>query len=512
MPLRDRLRFEILAGLGVVTLAVWTVIALVLYHAHGQAVERAGAAGRNIARSLAAYEDSSIRAIDLSLRQLREHWMRDPASFDAAVARQEEHLKQEKVIQVAVVDRDGWTRYSRLPRGTQLNFADRDYFNIQKSRGTDELHVSTPVMGRVTRQWAIQITRPLFEPDNQFAGVIVMAVPPPALEMVFKDIDLGRDGVITLARADGAILARTGDLANASEVSLAGLPGLGDDAPAAGEFWAPGKVDGVERLFSYRRLQNYALTVFVGQGIDAALAPYYRQRSSLVAGGIGATLLLFAVAFLLIARMQERARFLEERERLMLELHDGCIQSIYGIGLTLENSRRLLQKAPADAERSIAEAGASLNLVIQDLRAFIGAERSAPYTEQEFMAEIERLLPRADANGPRFAVQVDRAIIGRLSAREATHLLRIAREAVSNIVRHANASTACLTLQRRGDAVCLEVSDDGVGIAERAGAPVGLGLGLHHIQARARKLHGRASVIAVPNQGTRIAVEFPYRA
>ena len=65
------------------------------------------------------------------------------------------------------------------------------------------------------------------------------------------------------------------------------------------------------------------------------------------------------------------------------------------------------------------------------------------------------------------------------------------------------------SLQRSGNAISLEVSDDGVGIAQASGSA---GLGLHHIQARAVRLRGRASVRAAPNQGTRIAVEFPHRA
>jgi signal transduction histidine kinase len=61
-------------------------------------------------------------------------------------------------------------------------------------------------------------------------------------------------------------------------------------------------------------------------------------------------------------------------------------------------------------------------------------------------------------------------------------------------------------LQQRDGAICLEVSDDGSGfIANKVNK---LGLGLHHIDARARKLGGRASVSSTPNQGTRIVVEF----
>jgi signal transduction histidine kinase len=502
MRARWRLRFEILAGAAVVLAAVWAVIALMLYQAHSTEIHGAVSAGRNLARTLAGSQDASIRSIDLSLRLLREQWMRDRAGFDAAVAQHEEHLKKENVIQIAVVDRDGWTQYSRLPQPERLNFADREYFQLHRARNTDQLDISAPVEGRITGRRAIQVTRPMFDADGQFAGLIVVAVPPPALERFFNEIELGSDGIIALARADGSILARVAR-PGAVRRSIGGSPGLGA-GPAEGNFRSAATVDGAERLFAYRKLESYPLTVFVAQGIDTVLSAYYGQRNALLAAGAVASLLLLAVALLLISRGEERARVLDERERLLLELHDGSIQSIYAIGLSLENCRRLLEKAPAQAARALDEAGANLNLVIQDLRAFISGERKAAPTEPEFMAEIERMLPQS---GPPFTVEVDRTLIAELSAEESAHCLRIAREAVSNIVRHARASSASLSLQRRGEAICLEVSDDGIGVAVPAEGPGGLGL--HHIRARARKLRGRATVQPGSPKGTLIAVEFP---
>ena len=505
-----RVALEILGGMAIIVLGLWLLVALLAFQSHRQAVASAVANGRNLARSLAEYQDSSVRAIDLSLQQLREHWLRDPASFAEAVARHEDHLSKEKVIQVAVVDRDAWMRYSRLPQANpRLNFADREYFQVQKNRGTDELYISAPVMGRVTKQWAIQVTRPIFDADTRFEGVIIVAVPPPALEVVLQDIDLGGNGVIMLARADGTILARSGGLPRAKQGTLAGWPGVGADTPASGEFHGPSRVDGVERFYAYRKLQNYPLTIYLGQGAETVLAPYYRDRNLLLASGALGTVLLIAVALLLVARARERARFAEERERVMLELHDTIIQSIYAIGLTLESGRRTLEKDPARASRILAEAEANLNLVIQDLRTFLTGERRAPYSEQEFMTEIERMVPRPD-HGPQFSVEVDRTLIAALKPRQAENVLRIAREAVSNIVRHANARNGRLVLERQGERARLEVSDDGVGIGSQDEAR--LGLGLHHIEARARKLRGTASFDRSPAGGTRVAVEFPCRA
>src|SRR3982751_1877666 len=105
----------------------WAVIGWMLWQAHGEAIQSAGAAGQHMARVLAEYESSSLRAVGLTLRYLRDDWVRDPRALDASVARHQEHLQREGLIQVAVVDAEGWARYSRLPVEKPLNFADRGY-------------------------------------------------------------------------------------------------------------------------------------------------------------------------------------------------------------------------------------------------------------------------------------------------------------------------------------------------------------------------------------------------
>jgi signal transduction histidine kinase len=304
-------------------------------------------------------------------------------------------------------------------------------------------------------------------------------VPPPALELALKGIELGKDSIISLERSDGGVLARTSDA----------------------------RVEGVERIVKSSQVEGYPVTVHVGQSVEAVLELYRLQRNALVSAGILASGLLLALALVAGSRRRDRARYLAHQERLMLDLHDGCIQAIYAIGLQLQNCRRLVGKDPAATERAIAEAGAGLNLVIQDLRAFIAGTTRATYSEEEFMAEIERMFAAAGEAEPVFSVEVDRSAVGSLPPGQAEQVLRIAREAVSNVVRHANAKTGHVTFARRDGKFCLHVSDDGVGIAGSAAAT--LGLGLNHIQARARKLGGSASIASTPGAGTQVSVEWP---
>lgn len=498
--------------------------AAALHEAERRTLAEAAQMRGNLARSLAEHQESSLRAIDISLQTLRESWQRDREGFAAAVERHEVLLRNERVIQIAVVDRNGWPVFSRAPVPRVMNFADRAYFRAHQASGRDELLVSEPMLGRITGEWAIQVSRPMLD-QQRFAGLIVVAIPVPALELVYDDIELGEGAIIGLVRADGRVLARSSGLPKGRELSVAGIPGTGAEAPRGGEFFDPGRLDGVERFVSYHRLRSYPLTVYVGQARSTLLARYQRARPLAIAGTVAATFLFFAIAALILLRRAERERaaatearlqaevgaterrFFEERERMMLEVHDGSIQSVYGTGLQLEEARALIEREPARAARAIAEAQARLNLVIHDLRQFLSGDKPRKYASDEFVAEVGNLV---NAHGGKLAgshVELEAQAIERLSAGQAAHVLRIVGESLSNIARHASAQRADVSLRLHERRIHLEIADDGAGISH--GTSSGRGLGLHHVQVRAQKLGGRAIIESNPGAGTRVSVDFP---
>ena len=484
--------------------ALWVVVFALLQHLERATLAEASAARRNLARSLSESAASSVRAIDIALVSLRNGWVRERAAFDELVRLHEDLLRKEKVIQVAVLDREGWIRYSRLPQSGPVNFSDREYFAVQRGRASDEIFISTPVFGRVTRQWAIQMTRPIRSADGRFDGLIVVAVPPPALERLYHDMDLGPRSIVTLARLDGRILARSADFERSVEVPLAATPPGDSGARGAGEFVGSGNVDGTPRFIAYRNVPDYPLRIYVGQDIETVMAPFRQERAYIVGLAVAATLLLLGLGAVMMMRLRERARYQEEREELMLDLHDGCIQAVYAIGLNLQECRGLANAAAAD--RAIAQAQADLNLVIQDLRGFISGERATRMAPAEFVEEIRRSAPFVRA--PELSIDIDQDIVRRLAPEQASHLLRIVREAVSNVVRHAGAAACRISLaQAEGRNVRLEISDDGKGMSSEA--PRGSSLGIAHIHARAKRMGGAATIVSVPDRGTTITVSFP---
>jgi signal transduction histidine kinase len=195
----------------------------------------------------------------------------------------------------------------------------------------------------------------------------------------------------------------------------------------------------------------------------------------------------------------------EERERLFQDMHDGCIQSIYAVGLNLEACMNIMQANPKKAAEMVADATASLGLVIQELRSFITGHRLQIAKGEDLRSQIEKAVHAAANHGVSFAVDIDEDAMRALSSEQALHMLQIAREAISNATRHANAQSGRVSLQRRRGLVCLEVTDNGCGfVVNKVNSR---GLGLHHIDARARKMGATAQVSSAPNQGTRIVVK-----
>lgn len=208
-------------------------------------------------------------------------------------------------------------------------------------------------------------------------------------------------------------------------------------------------------------------------------------------------------------RMRTRAQvqaLAEERERLMQDMHDGSVQSIYAVGLNLEACLRVFETNPKEARQIVADATASLKLVVQDLRAFITGHRLQIGAGSDLRTEIEKALHAAGNRGLAFTLDIDQLAMRSLTPEQAFHLLQIAREGISNSTRHAHARTGQILLKQENGKVRLEVSDDGTGFL--ADERNGTGLGLHHIDARARKLGGSARISSRPNQGTRVVVEF----
>lgn len=197
---------------------------------------------------------------------------------------------------------------------------------------------------------------------------------------------------------------------------------------------------------------------------------------------------------------------LDERERIAQDLHDGSIQSLFAIGLGLERCQRLVATEPREVTTKLGAAIADLKLVIRDLRGYILGLEPPAAGGRSLEAALADLAGNTDnPNGLHFALQVDPAAADRVTSDEAAHLLAVAREAMSNSLRHSSARTGRLSLHLHDGRVRLTVEDDGVGF--QAGTISGPGHGLKNMEARARRLGGRLEVRSEPGRGTTVVFD-----
>ncbi len=198
---------------------------------------------------------------------------------------------------------------------------------------------------------------------------------------------------------------------------------------------------------------------------------------------------------------------LEDRERIQLDLHDDIIQSLYAIGLNLEESRlRLSATTPQEADRT-ARAIDQLNEVIRHIRENILSARPRLISNTRLASSIAALVDRVEHDAPALHVDLAPDLVAALSAQQATHLLYVAQEAFANCIRHAHARTVRVALQRADEGLRFIVEDDGRGF--ETSRPDGHGLA--NIRVRAMLLGGDLQVESAAERGTRLTVQFPFR-
>jgi signal transduction histidine kinase len=207
-----------------------------------------------------------------------------------------------------------------------------------------------------------------------------------------------------------------------------------------------------------------------------------------------------------ISERQLRAS-LEERERLGRDLHDGIIQSLYAAGLNLENSLHVTRGNGGTMEKRVKEVTHDLNRIIREVRGFIMGLEQNRLKGDEFKGALKSLaLMAGESKGAAVELLIDETTAAKLSSAEATQLLQIAREAMSNSIRHANAKRLVFELRPSDHGGArFELADDGIGFTPNHNREKGLGL--RNMAARAEEIGAEFQIISHLGEGTRIVLD-----
>jgi len=205
----------------------------------------------------------------------------------------------------------------------------------------------------------------------------------------------------------------------------------------------------------------------------------------------------------------ERVVVLEERQRIGMDLHDGAIQSLYGIGLLLEDIAVRLGSEPGAARHALDRAVDRLNATIADLRSYVLGLSPVGASERPLQQSITELAEQAASNALLdIATEIGPDVDDGLDSATREAAFFVVADALANVARHARARRARVRVWRERAALVVEVEDDGVGFDPAVRVE---GLGLRNMRQRAFSAGGWISVDSAPGRGARIRVELPVR-
>ena len=298
-----QLRVQLITAIAVILLSIWGTVAYQLVSDRAAGLRTAAQHGKNLSSIVAEHFSSYAGGADVLLQRLRIQWTRDPKRFAEAVA-VERKLRKDAFVQVAVIGADGWLAFSDLPGAKERVFlGDREHFKTHRGRGPDRLYISDPLTDGVSGKPSIQFTRPILDGKGRFAGVLVLSVSPQALIRVYEGLNFGANGFVGIRRIDNTPLLRWPEPGRAQGTPLREIPTEVFKAGRGIEI-RRGAADGLERIYSYRRVPDFPLYAVVAQSLDSLLADFKTARLFYVSAGVFGSLVVLLLGLMMLSSLE----------------------------------------------------------------------------------------------------------------------------------------------------------------------------------------------------------------
>ncbi len=296
---------RLVSGVVGINCLVFCLVSYSAYIGKLQYDNQARVTAENITRVLEKNIDGVLDTVDVALmaekaeaeRQLATGVI-DKSSFDAHLANLLVRIPEMTNLRMA--DERGDILYGTGKEQKIANVADRDYFTVLRDSPGLEMTISKPLLGRVSNQWIIIVSRRVNAPDGSFAGVIHGNIPLEYFKHLFSTLQIGNHGIITLRNEDLTIISRHPETAISTPGNLAitqDYTQMVKSGFKSGSYMAASKIDGIERLFAYRKSEHYPLYINCGVDPHDYLPPWYRETAKMLA-----MYTLFLISTLFLAR------------------------------------------------------------------------------------------------------------------------------------------------------------------------------------------------------------------
>jgi diguanylate cyclase (GGDEF)-like protein len=314
-------RSSVILGMMIIVM-LWAGIGLKYIEDAEGDLRSAERANKNFAM---VFEENVLRSlgeIDKALLYLRRsvETRKDTTDFNTIVGTTD--VLSDIIVEVAIIDADGMMQASNAgPQpAPKVDLSDRDHFRFHLTSTEDELYIGKPLIGRVSRQWSVQVTRRFNNADGSFGGVVVASLKPDHFTKLYDRIDFGSSASISLIGSDGVVRSSGGSADGyVLGQDLRGTKLFAEMRNGANNtFETADPSNGQMRLVTLRKVSGHPLWVSVstdlGEIYKGSLATL---KLNAIAGALLTIILLMALERVL--ETEDKARQKADQLRLTLE-------------------------------------------------------------------------------------------------------------------------------------------------------------------------------------------------
>ncbi len=351
----SRLGRTILGSTAAILLVVWLAVFWGLQSLHEEATLKQVQESNNISRVLQEQTTRVLAIVDKATLRANEstssvlHAGSALPQIDTVRLATETGLFPEVIVQLGIVDADGRFRFSNLdPSGEKsgnVDLSDREHIRVHLKPelvpetvgriNANGLFIGKPVLGKVSGFWTIQVSRKLLDGAGERVGVVVASVNPDYFEKVFRDVQLGPSGTITLVGDDDIVRAQVvgGMHMGMGDTLKLTQQDRGEVKAAAYASFTRTDEEGAEHIVVSRRIPGYPLRLMVSTSTEWALANWYETRNItlilcvlLSLGAVGATTLFLRAVRRIESQSEEIRAQHQLQEMTMDAMQDGVLR------------------------------------------------------------------------------------------------------------------------------------------------------------------------------------------
>ena len=527
-------------------ITLWSVVIYQRQRDVAQVEAQAKTELSNMARAFAEHTTKMVQGADQAIRFVRRELRSRGAQLKLS-----EYIDNGDVIgddyrQLAVIGADGFLIDSSLPF-KRIDLSDREHFRVHQQGAADRLFISKPVLGRVSQRWSLQLTRRINQADGRFGGVVVVSLAPEQLTRFYDDVDLGPQGVIALVGYDGVVRVRQAGASSAVSQDVSSSAAFtAARVQKVGTLWSVSAVDGQDRLYAFRALDDLGLVVMVGRGRSDILRGVDRLGHLYIALATLVSLALFGFTAALLRRIKRQAVLVEALRQSNLRANEASAMKSRFLASVSHELRKPLNGILGYAElvldsepsaevqeyaQTIQASGQHLHRLVNtilDLAKIESGQLMPNFTEVDLNQLLLEAceLHRDSAKSQSLSLELSAGCLPRLRT-DRSRLLQVLGNLIDNAIKFTDHGGVLVRASSDEDSVTIVVSDSGVGIEagqlesvftrfhslsqEFTHPRQGAGLGLPLAKELTELIGASLEIASRPGQGTEVSLRLPRR-